>query len=495
MKLTFEKFQNIVLTNLVVHLIIVDKISVDTSVDILRGGIIMKKEEQLQKLFLSDGAKALLHHPQGMGNYFTFKSAVKILGLDIEDIAPDGAYNAKGEGYFDLGYMANHIGPPESAINVFKETSTVNNVSVYPPDCTKELKHLVAEDKFGRSLGDDFTVMGVEGAQGGIGYTYLSFLNKGDEVIVTDPGYFHFVPAAEVVGAKVVKIQLNKNNKFRLQPDEVKAAITDKTKMIVVCDPINPFGTVQSRDELLEIAKIARENNILILNNVTHNTHQLDSSVTQIPMASLHSDEHPMDHVISVSGTSKGYGMPALRVGFMAGHPALIRGAFLTKMEITKIHINYPGQFAAIAAMKDEEYVRKSTEIIRRNYEHVKETVSKTDGVSIPVEPSYGFSMVIDVSKTGVTAQEITVGLLKEKIIVTPGDGLGEYGATEFIRLNISHPEIDCFEQFRKALPLAIEEAKTGKYVNGVIDFYKSVESERGEEIINKLKSRDIKIS
>ena len=451
----------------------------------------MITEEKLQDKYLSSGARKLLQHPQGMGNYFTFKSAAKILGLDIEQIAPDGAYNAKGEGYYDLGYMANHIGPPESAIKTLKETSSHDVVSVYPPDCTQELKQLVATQKFSRTLGDDFTVMGVEGAQGGIGYTYLSFLDKGDEVIVTDPGYFHFVPAAEVVGAKVVKIQLNKNNNYRLNPSEVRDAITDKTKMIVVCDPINPFGTVQTKEELLEIAKIARENNILIFNNVTHNTHKHNNDNTrQIPMASLHSEETPMDHVISVSGTSKGYGMPALRVGFMAGHPALIRGAFLIKMGVTKIHINYPGQFAALTAMKDKEYIEKSTNILRRNYAHIKETIDQTDGVTIPVESLYGFSMVIDVSETGVTAQEITVGLLKNKIVVTPGDGLGEHGATEYIRLNYSYPDIECFEQFRKALPKAIEDAQTGKYKEGVVAFYKEVGSNRGAEIVKMINSR-----
>ena len=57
----------------------------------------------------------------------------------------------------------------------------------------------------------------------------------------------------------------------------------------------------------------------MIFNNITHNTHQTDPSATQIPMASLHTAEAPMDHVVSVSGMSKGYGMPAIRVGFMAG--------------------------------------------------------------------------------------------------------------------------------------------------------------------------------
>src|SRR5215213_838633 len=70
----------------------------------------------MQDRLLSKRAKTLLHHPQGMGNYFTFKTAIDILGLDWNDVAPGGVYNVIGAGYFDMGYMANHIGPPASAL-------------------------------------------------------------------------------------------------------------------------------------------------------------------------------------------------------------------------------------------------------------------------------------------------------------------------------------------------------------------------------------------
>lgn len=444
----------------------------------------------MQDRLLSKRARTLLNHPQGMGNYFTFKTAIDILGLDWNDVAPGGVYNVTGAGYFDMGYMANHIGPSVAALEAFRAASTHEKLAIYPPDCMPELKKAVAEKKFGRSLGPDFDVLGVEGAQGGIGYTYLTFLDEGDEVIVTDPGYFHFVPAAEACGAKVVPIALSEKNGYRLQPAEVEAAITPRTKMIVVCDPINPFGTVQTREELLAIAEIARRHGLVVFNNITHNTHQTDASVTQIPMASLHSAETPMDHVISVSGMSKGYGMPAIRVGFMGGHPALLRGAFLTKMEITKIHINYPGQYAALAAMGDVDYLARSTETIRRNYAHIVETIDATPGVTIPVKPSYGFCMIVDVAGTGVTAQELTIGLLKEKVAVIPGDGLGDIGAANYLRLNYSHPDIACFERFRQALPLAIAEAQSGLYVEAVAEFFEKAGTARGRAIIDSLAPR-----
>jgi aspartate/methionine/tyrosine aminotransferase len=197
-----------------------------------------------------------------------------------------------------------------------------------------------------------------------------------------------------------------------------------------------------------------------------------------------------MDHVISVSGISKGYGMPALRVGFMAGHPDLIRGAFLTKMEITKIHINYPGQYAALAAMRDHDYLLRSTQLIRRNFAHLSETIARTPEVTLPVRPDYGFCTMLDVSATGVTAQEITVGLLNHRIAVIPGDGLGDVKCADYIRLNYSHPDLACFEQFRIALPRAIAEAQEGRYAEAVDAFFTRRGTERGRTIRERIAAR-----
>jgi hypothetical protein len=98
----------------------------------------MAKLSPLQQR-LSKRAQKLLNHPQGMGNYFTFKTAIDILGLDWNDVAPGGVYAVTGKGYFDMGYMANHIGPPESAVQAFVQAGRHEVLEVYPPDCIVEL--------------------------------------------------------------------------------------------------------------------------------------------------------------------------------------------------------------------------------------------------------------------------------------------------------------------------------------------------------------------
>ena len=140
--------------------------------------------------------------------------------------------------------------------------------------------------------------------------------------------------------------------------------------------------------------------------------------------------------------------------------------------------------------MNDHAYVERSTEIIRRNYKHIEDAVNATDGVTIPVKPEYGFCMIIDVEGTGVSAQEIACELLTHNIAAITDDGLGDVGAPTYIRLNYSHPDIECIETFRKALPLAIAAAKTGKYRQAVIDFFAKTETERGKKIIEILKKQ-----
>jgi aspartate/methionine/tyrosine aminotransferase len=198
--------------------------------------------------------------------------------------------------------------------------------------------------------------------------------------------------------------------------------------------------------------------------------------------------ETNVDNVVSTFSVSHGYGMAGVRIGFLAGHAELMRACLITKISLTRLNTNLIAQYGALAALMDEDYVKKSEEIIRRNYAHIKETVRRVKGVSIPVEPKYGFSMVIDVSGTGVTAQELTVALFKHRVAVYPGDGLGNVGATEYIRLNISRPDLWAFTHFRKVLPLAIEEAKSGIYRDGVIRFFEERNTERARKILQKIK-------
>ena len=439
------------------------------------------------KRILSSRIKSVMESPHGMWNYMTYRDAINILGYDPGKIYRDGRIDLDPKEWVDFGWMSCFIGPPRSAVKEMRSKTEASNINPYSPDLINPLRDACAKIKFKRDRGKEFEVIGTEGGQAGISYTLQTFLNPGDEVIITDPGYFHFESSILMSGGVPVRIPLNSKNGYRLNPDEMKSCVTPRTKAIIVCDPLNPFGTVQTKDELIAIIEMARKHGIIIIDDITHNTHRIDQDSLHLPMSSLFKETN-VHNVVSTYSVSHGYGMAGIRIGFLAGHTDLMRACLLTKISLTRLNTNLIGQYGALAALKDFDYVKKSEGIIRRNLSHIKETIKRTDGVSIPVEPKYGFSMVIDVSETGVTAQELTVALFKHRVAVYPGDGLGDVGATDYIRLNISRPDKWAFRHFRKVLPLAIEEAKKDIYRNAVIQFFEEKKTLRARKIIQRLK-------
>lgn len=444
------------------------------------------EDARFLKWSLANRAKAVLADPQAMGNYMTYRDAIRILGLDPAELYRDGRIDLDRREWSDLGWMCSHVGPPDSAVQAMRRETTPENVGPYSPDLIAPLRELAARVKFGRERGDDFEVIGVEGAQAGVGYSMLTFIDPGDEVIITDPGYFHFVPALTLAGGVPVRLPLGPHNGYRLDPDEVARALTPRTKMIVLCDPVNPFGTVQTRAELIALAELAWEHQVLILDDITHNSHQIDPTAAQWPLTALH-DAVETRHVLITFGMSHGYALAAIRIGFLGGHPALMRAALATKIGTTRLNTNLVAQHGALAALEDGAYLEYSDAIVRRNYAHVRETVARTPGLTVPVAPQFGFSMVIDVSGTGITGQELTVALFKRRVAIYPGDGLGDVGATEYIRINLSQLESEAFERLRRALPEAIEEARTGCYRAAISDFFAQTGTARGQRIIERL--------
>ncbi len=435
---------------------------------------------------LSDRIKSVIESPHGMWNYMTYRDSIKILGLDAAEIYQNGRVDLDSTKWADFGWMTCYAGPPQSAVAAMIEHTTNANINPYSPDLINPLRDACAL-KFGRERSKDFEVIGVEGSQAGISYTLQTVINPGDEVIITDPGYFHFESSILMSGGVPVRIPLGPENGFRMSPDDVGAFITPKTKVIIVCDPLNPYGTIQTKEELIEIIEIARSHDIIVINDITHDTQRIDPDSQHYCMSSLFRDTN-VDNVISTFSVSHGYGMAGVRIGFLGGHTEIIRACLITKTSLTRLNTNLVAQYGALAALNDKDYVKESEALIRKNYGLIKNIIDKTQGVTIPVEPKYGFSMIMDVSGTGVSAQELTVALFKHNIAVYPGDGLGNIGATTNIRLNISRPDMWAFEHFEACLPLAISEARSGIYRDSIIKFFESRNTERAQSIVKEIK-------
>ena len=425
-------------------------------------------------------ARALLEDPQGFGNYMTYRDAYRILGWDPADIYRDGAIALDRSEWADLGWMANHIGPSPAALDAMRAAVDAEHVGPYSPDLDEPLRDLMAEVLLGRPRDDGFDVIGTEGAQAGVGYAALACIDPGDEVIVTDPGYFHFVPALRLAGGEPVWVRLGAANGWRLDPDEVAAAVTPRTKMVVVCDPINPFGTVQRRDELDALLALSAERGIVILADTTHSAHRVDPAAEHHPIAAVAS-AHPGATLLVSSGLAHGYGMAGARVGALGGDPALVRTCLQVKIAAVRLNTNRIAQVGAAAALRDDDWVG-------RGEVAADDLLAALREVATPViDPEYGFSCVVDVSGLGASAQELTVALCRRRVAVYPGDGLGEVGATTTIRLNLSDPDPAALARFAEVLPEAAAEAASGIYREAVRDLFLSYGTARGRRIAERI--------
>ncbi len=421
-------------------------------------------------------ARALLEDPQGFGNYMTYRDAYRILGWDPAEVYRDGAIALDRSEWADLGWMANHIGPSPRALAAMRAAVDAEHVGPYSPDLDEPLRDLMATVLLGRARDDGFEVIGTEGAQAGVGYAALACLDPGDEVIVTDPGYFHFVPALRLAGGVPVWVRLDAGSGWRLDPAEVRRALTPRTKMIVVCDPINPFGTVQRRDELAELLRISAERGIVVLADTTHSAHRVDPGARHHPVADVQR-EHPDATLLVSSGLAHGYGMAGARVGALGGDPALVRTCLQVKIAAVRLNTNRIAQVGAAAALADDGWRARGEEVIRANLARLRSIAP------VVVAPAYGFSVVVDVSGTGASAQELTVALCARRVAVYPGDGLGDVGATTTLRLNMSDPDPSALERLASVWPDAVADAASGAYRRAVHDLFLSYGTERGRRI------------
>ncbi len=445
-----------------------------------------KKAERGGLPFSARAGQLFASH-QLVGNFFHYRTAIKILGLDYSDVFDGGRLDLDPRKWADFGPLNFHAGPPAGVLPVLRRSVTQRDLTYYPPNIVPELRAAAASAVFGRECGRDFEIMATEGVQAALAYTVFTFVNPGDEVIITDPGYFFLEPPVIAAGGSVKRLRLSAEKGWRLDPAALERAVTKKTKAVIVCDPVNPFGTVQTKAELEAIIDIANRRNLIVINNATHGFHRLNPAARHYPMVSLrHKD---LRRVVTMAGLSHGFGLAGLRIGFLGGSPELVSAVLAVKSAITRINMSMPMQLAALAALKDKAYSGRCAALLRANLGLLEDVVASEPRLRFMARPDYGFFACVDTSGIKASCQELTVALLKRRCAVYPGDGLGNTAPISYLRLNFSTPRREHFRWLREALPAAVKEAESGMYRAAVLDFFRSVATPRAREIVKLIKA------
>ncbi|MBE7060415.1 MAG: aminotransferase class I/II-fold pyridoxal phosphate-dependent enzyme [Ruminococcaceae bacterium] len=249
-----------------------------------------------------------------------------------------------------------------------------------------------------------------------------ALIDNGDEVLIPEPSFVCYSPCTVLAGGKPVPIVTRAEDEFRLTPEALKAAITPKTKLLILPYPNNPTGAVMTREDLEKIAAVIRDTNIIVLSDEIYS--ELTYGGTHVSIATL---PGMFERTIVVNGFSKAYAMTGWRLGYAAGNPTIIKS-------MIKIHqfaiMSAPttSQYAAIEALQscDEDIERMKNEYNYRR--RVMVDGFRKMGLEC-FEPRGAFYVFPSIKSTGMTSAEFCEKLLySKKVAVIPGDAFGESG-------------------------------------------------------------------
>ena len=256
---------------------------------------------------------------------------------------------------------------------------------------------------------------------------YLSLLavaDPGDEIIITDPCFVSYISIINLCNLVPVKIALREENNFRLSPDDLKDAITKKTKLIIINSPNNPTGSVINKNEMNAIYKIAEKNDIYILSDEVYGRMVYEKGDFVSPSTFDHCNER----VIVAHSLSKSYAMTGWRIGALMGPKELVRRMALILETITSCVSPFI-QMAAIEAMngpqtETDEMIKK----IRKSRDILVSGLNSIEGISC-INPGGSFYAFPNVSGLKMSGVEFSNHLLRESFVATcPGAYFGDAG-------------------------------------------------------------------
>ena len=260
------------------------------------------------------------------------------------------------------------------------------------------------------------------GGSEAIDISLRTFAGPGDEVIIPEPSFVAYRGCVMFTGATPVSVELKAENNFRLKPEELLEAITDRTKAIIIGYPNNPTGATMEYDDYAAIVKVLRDRDIVVISDelyaelIYKGKHV---SIAQFP--------EMKEKTIVINGFSKAFAMTGWRIGFACGHEAALE-------QMKKIH-QYAimcspttAQFAAVAALKNgEPEVKRMVDEYNRRRRVMFDGFNKI-GLSC-FEPFGAFYCFPDIRSTGLSSDEFCERLLmEEKVLTVPGNAFGACG-------------------------------------------------------------------
>ena len=362
--------------------------------------------------------------PSGIRKFFDIASEMDdVISLGVGEPDFDTPWHVRDEGIYSL----------EKG-----KTSYTSNAGL------KELKVEIAkflDRRYGLTYDPVNEMLITVGGSEAIDIAMRAMLDPGDEVLIPQPSYVSYVPCCVLANGTPVIIELKAENEFRLTAEELRAAITPKTKILVMPFPNNPTGAIMEQKDLEAIAEVILEHDLFVISDEIYS--ELTYLDRHVSIASLPGMK---ERTVLINGFSKSHSMTGWRLGYACAPEVILR-------QMLKIHqfaimcAPTTSQYAAIEAMRngDEDVARMRSEYdVRRKY-----LLRRFEKMGLECFEPYGAFYVFPcIKEFGMTSDEFATTLLKsKKVCVVPGTAFGDCGEG-FLRISYAYS----LDNLKKAL-------------------------------------------
>ncbi len=367
----------------------------------------------MSRNFLSEKVTGL--KPSGIRKFFDIVSEMKdAISLGVGEPDFDTPWHIRDEGIYAL----------EKGKTFYTSNSGLK-------DLRQEISNYIQRTQ-GVEYNPNSEILVTVGGSEAIDIGLRAIINPEDEVIIPQPSYVSYEPCAVLAGAKPVIINLKAENEFRLKPEELLNAITDRTKILILPYPNNPTGAIMEENDLKAIAEIIKEKDILVMSDEIYSA--LTYKEKHVSIASI---EGMKERTILINGFSKAYAMTGWRLGYACGPQEIIT-------QMTKIHqfaimcAPTTSQYAAVEALKHGD---KDVEEMRQSYNQRRRFLMDAfRKMNLECFEPYGAFYVFPcIKEFGMTSEEFATKFLQEeKVAVVPGTAFGECGEG-FLRISYAY--------------------------------------------------------
>ena len=346
--------------------------------------------------------------------------------FDLVSEMPDAISLGVGEPDFDTPWRIR-----EEGIYTLEQGKTFYTSNAGLKDLKIEISKYL-ERKIHVEYDPDHEIMVTVGGSEGIDVALRAMLDPGDEVLIPQPSYVSYVPCTILADGNPVVIPLQEKNEFKLKAEELEAAITPKTKMLVMPFPNNPTGSIMTKEDLEPIAEVVKRHDLYVLSDEIYS--ELTYKTEHVSIASLPGMQ---ERTLVINGFSKGFAMTGWRLGYICG-PSVIIEQMLKIHQFAIMCAPTTSQYAAVEALRNgDEDVAMMREEYNGRRRYVLERF-KEMGLSCfePFGAFYAFPCIKDL---GMTSDEFATKLLQtKKVAVVPGTAFGACGEG-FLRISYAY--------------------------------------------------------